>query len=82
MFIEITRTYRGNDYTHKMLLNVYTIMKVEPVDWREYNGSCRIVLDRKDEQNNYIVLYAKELYTQIVNKIKLIYHPPTKRTKK
>lgn len=82
MFIEVTRVYRQNEFEHKMLLNVKTIMKCEPVDWHDYNGSCRIVLDRKDEKGEYIILYTKELYSQVAYRIKVIFNPPTKRNKK
>lgn len=79
MFIEVTRTYRTNHYEHEMLLNVHTIMKVEPCDIQEYGGNTRIVLDRKDEDDNQIVLYVRDTYQQVRNRIKVIFNPLIRR---
>lgn len=83
MFIEFTRVYRTTDrYEHQMLLNVHTIMKVEPCVDIEYGGiNCRVVLDRKNESGEYIVMYTKELYTQLSYRIKVIFNPPNRRKK-
>lgn len=81
MFIEVTRSYRTNMYEHEMLLNVHTIMKVEPCDLAEYGGNTRIVLDRRNTDGDFIVMYVKELYTQVSYRIKVIFNPPNKRKK-
>lgn len=83
MFIEVTRNYINNPYEHKMLLNVATIMKVEPIAPSEDKaGNTRIVLDRKQEDGNYIVMYVADLYSSVSLRIKQIYNPPNKRKKK
>jgi len=81
MFIEITRVYKTSSrFQHEMLLNVHTIMKVEPCDLVDDGISgVRIVLDRKNENSDWIILYAQNTYDQIRQRIKEIFNPSVKR---
>ncbi len=84
-FIEVTRVYIVSSYSCKILLNVDTIQKIEPLGPGENKpGSCRIVLDRKNEDNTWMVMYVEDLYTSISHRLKKLTMSGTtiKRNKK
>ena len=82
MFIELNRVYLNNPYTHSMLLKIDTILKVEPIDYSEDKvGNTRIVLDRKDLNGEFIVMYFADTYGSVTHRIKAYFNPPNRRKK-
>jgi hypothetical protein len=80
VFIEFTRTYRNLRNTRQMLLNVHTIQTVEDCNDEGIPGiNTRIILDRKNENNENVIIYSEELYSQIAFRIKSIFVPPAPR---